>query len=233
MNEKETILEKLNKVITFAGTVILMNLLFLVCCLPIVTIGQAWCALLTGVRYKIRKDSWFEGFKKGFKTRFWRGLIAWCVMLIPNIYFVLELHHGWAQVFVENNSGNAVQLISACVMLAMTTMATAGLLMLNVYIPTKVSIWITNATAMVFKAPLMLLIFAGLMWLPVLLGVLRFDWLLLTLMIFLVAYFPLAGLVSTLALKSTLMDYLIDARAEGTLLAEEGKFAQDEPYKGD
>ena len=226
--EKETILDKLNKVISFAGRVILMNLLFLVCCLPIVTIGQAWCALFTGIRYQIRKDSWFEGFRKGFKTRFWRGLIAWCVMLIPNIYFVLELHHGFAQVFVANNSANTVQFISACVMLAMTTMVTAALLMLNVYIPTKIGTWITNATAMVFKAPIMLLIAAGLMWLPVLLGVLRMDWLFLTLMIFLVAYFPLSGLVSTLALKGTLMDYLIEARANGSLLAEEGRFAQNE-----
>ena len=203
-----------------------MNLLFLVCCLPIVTIGQAWCGLLTGIRYQIRKDSWFDGFKKGFKTRFWRGTVAWCIMLIPNIYFLLELHHGWAQVFVENNSGNIVQLISACLMLALTTMATATLLMLNVYIPTKISTWITNASSMVFKAPIMVLIFAGLMWMPVLLGLLRFDWLFYSLMIFLVAYFPLAGWVSTFALKSTLMDYLIEARADGSLLVEEGKFAE-------
>ena len=226
MNNKDTILDKLNKVLTFAGTVILMNLLFLVCCLPIVTIGQAWCALLTGVRYQIRKDSWFEGFKKGFTTRFWRGILAWCVMLIPNVYFLLELHHGFAQVFVEGNSGNTVQFVSACLMLALTTMLTAALLMLNVYIPTKVSTWITNATGMVFKAPIMLLIFAALMWLPILLGLLYFDGLMLTVMIFLVAYFPLAGLVATLALKSALMEYLIEARANGSLLAEEGKGAQ-------
>ena len=228
MREQETILDKVNKVITFAGRVILMNLLFLVCCVPIVTVGQAWCALLTGIRYQIRKDSWFAGFKKGFTTRFWRSMIAWCVMLIPNVYFILEVHHGFAQVFVENNSGNMAQFISACVMLALTTMLTAALLLLNVYIPTKVSTWITNATSMVFKAPLMLLITAGLMWLPVLLGVLRMDWLIFTVMIFLVAYFPLSGLVSTLALKGTLIDYLVEARADGSLLAEEGKFAQDE-----
>ena len=37
------------------------------------------------------------------------------------------------------------------------------------------------------------------------------------------AYFPLAGLCSTVALKQALMDLLIDARADGSLLAEEGK----------
>ena len=124
---KETMLDKVNKVLSFAGRVVLMNLLFLVSCLPIVTIGQAWCAMLTGIRYQIRGDSWFEGFKFGFKNRFWRGLIAWCVMLIPNIYFILEVHYGYAQ-------GYTVQLTSACLMLALTTMLTSALLVLNVYI---------------------------------------------------------------------------------------------------
>ena len=216
MKQKETILDKVNKVLSFAGRVVLMNLLFLIACLPVVTIGQAWCAMLTGIRYQIRGDSWFEGFKFGFKNRFWRGLLAWCVMLIPNIYFILEVHYGYAQ-------GYVVQLISAGLMLALTTMVTTALLVLNVYIPTKIGLWITNATSMVFKAPLMLLASAALFWLPILLGVLRIDILFYTVMLFLVAYFPLQGLITTLALKSTIIDYLIDARTEGTLLREEGR----------
>ena len=213
---KETMLDKVNKVLSFAGRVVLMNLLFLVSCLPIVTIGQAWCAMLTGIRYQIRGDSWFEGFKFGFKNRFWRGLIAWCVMLIPNIYFILEVHYGYAQ-------GYTVQLASACLMLALTTMLTSALLVLNVYIPTKISLWITNATSFVFKGHIYLLASAGLFWAPVLLGVFRPDILYLTLLIFLFAYYPLQGWVTTLALKGTIIDYLIDARAEGTLLREEGR----------
>ncbi len=214
--QKETILDKVNKVLSFAGRIVLMSMLFLVSCLPVVTIGQAWCAVLTGIRYQIRGDSWFEGFKFGFKNRFWRGLIAWCVMLIPNIYFILEVHYGYA-------NGYVVQLISACLMLVLTTMLTAALLMLNVYIPTKISLWISNAASMVFKTPLMLLITAALFWLPILLGVLRPDVLFFTLLIFIFAYYPLQGWLATLLLKGTIIDYLIDARADGTLLREEGK----------
>jgi len=216
LNEKETILDKLTKIINIIGTVILMNLLFLVSCLPIVTIGQAWCGLLTGVRYTIRGDSWFHGFKYGFKTRFWRGTIAWCLMLIPNFFFLREVHYGVAQ-------GYVVQLISACLMLAMSLMLTTSLLTLNVYIPTKIELWIRNAVNMVFKAPLMLLAAAALAWLPVLLALLRFDIFYLTLIIYIAAYFTLAGFASTMALKETLMFYLLEARANKTLLAEEGK----------
>ena len=219
MNKNETMLDKINKVLTIAGTTILMNLIFLVSCLPIVTMGQAWCALLTGIRYSIRGDSWWHGFKHGFKTRFWRGTIAWCLMLIPNIYFLLEVHYGYAQ-------GYVVQLISACLMLALTTMVTTALLTLNVYIPTAIGNWIRNAVNLVFKVPLMLLAAAGVFWLPVLLGLLRPDWLFYTLLIFIAAYFPLAGLINTVTLKEALLDYLIEARANGTLLAEEGKLAE-------
>lgn len=214
--QKGTILDKLNSVLNFAGRIVLMNLLFLVSCLPVVTIGQAWCAMLTGIRFQIRGDSWFEGYKFGFKNRFWRGVIAWCVMLIPNIYFILDIHYGFA-------NGYTVQMISASLMLAISTMFTAALLILNVYIPTRISLWITNSASMAFKAHVMLLVAAGLFWLPVLLGVLRPDILFFALLIFVFAYYPLLGWLTTLVLKGTIIDFLIEARAEGTLLREEGK----------
>ena len=50
MNEKPTILEKIGRVLSIAGNAVLMNLLFLLCCIPVVTIGQAWSGLLSAVR---------------------------------------------------------------------------------------------------------------------------------------------------------------------------------------
>lgn len=228
MNEKKSSLSKLMAVLNFAGAIILMSLLFLVSCLPIVTIGQAWCALLTAVRYMIRKDDWFDGFKQGFKTRFWRGLLAWCIMLIPNIYFLLEVNHGYAQVFLQGNLDNLTQFISACVILLLSTMLTTGLLLLNVYVPTKVSLWVSNAVSLVFKAPLQLLVAAVLFWLPFLMVVLWLGILAYTILIFLVAYFPLTSLVSTLVMKNPLLDIFLAARADGTLLAEEGRMPEKE-----
>lgn len=226
MSEKKTSLSKLMAVLNFAGSIILMSLLFLVSCLPVVTIGQAWCALLSGVRYMIRKDDWFDGFKQGFKTRFWRGILSWCIMLIPNVYFLLEVHHGYDQVILKGNMDNVAQLISACVMLALTTMLTTSLLTLNVYVPTKVSLWVSNAVSLVFKAPLTLLLAAILFWLPFLMVLLWMGILAYTILIFVVAYFPLSGLVSTLALKSALLEIFLSARADGTLLVEEGRMPE-------
>lgn len=226
MQELNSLLGKLGKAINIAGNVILMNLLFLVCALPIVTIGQAWCALMTAIRYNIRGDKWFEGFKQGFKTRFWRGILSWCIMLIPNIYMLLEVHYGFAM-------GYTVQLIAASFVFAMSAMVTVALLVLNVYIPTKIGIWIENAVNMVFTVPLQLFGAAALFWIPVLLGLLWFDVFYGMLLILIAVYFCLTALGMTVLLKNALMQYLLAARANGSLLAEEGKVWEEEDTEED
>ena len=50
MKEKQNWTDKLSNAITLAGTAILMNLTFLVASLPLVTIGPAWCGLMSAIR---------------------------------------------------------------------------------------------------------------------------------------------------------------------------------------
>ena len=224
MKKKETTMEKITRIVNMAGTAVLMNLLFLVSCIPLVTIGQAWCALLNGIRYNIRGDSWFEGYKVGFKRRFWRGTISWCVMLLINGYFLLDLNHA---VY----SDAIVPIVAAAVMFAASGMVTVSLLMLNVYIPTSVGNWVMNSVNMVFKAPHWLLIAAALFWAPAIMAIFWVDIFLYALLVFLAVYFTVAALVGTMVMKDPMVDLLIDCREDKTLLAEEGSFAgnsQDE-----
>lgn len=216
MYEKETIIDKIGRIISMAGNAIMMNLLFLVCCIPVVTIGQAFCALVSAIRYNIRGDKWFTGFKVGFKTRFWRGTLAWCAMLAVDVFFLGEVHENFSQM-------TDVPQVAAWVMFALAAMLTTSLLVLNVYIPTDVGNWIRNAVNMIFKVPLELLGSAVLMWLPVVLCLLWFDIFYYAALVFVAVYFTLAVLGVTMLLKNGLLQYLVAARAEGTLLAEEGK----------
>ena len=229
MPEKDTFIDKLGRVVTKVGVAFMTNVLFLICCIPVVTIGQAWCALLTSVRYQIRGDSWWDGFKYGFKTRFWRGTLVWCIMLPVDI---LLLWHAWSHIlnFTENGVISPVGIFGILVFLMML-MLTAAFLTLNVYIPTKVGQWINNATSMVFKAPLQLMITVVLVWLPVVLIPIFPGFVYYFLMVFLVVYYTLVAFGSTLMLKRVLMDYLVAARADGTLLVEEGR--QRDPEESD
>lgn len=217
MQEKETIIDKLGKLLTKVGTAVMINLMFLICCIPVVTAGQAWCGLLSAVRFQIRGDGWWDGFKFGFKTRFLRGTVAWCVMLGLNAWMTLDV--------LQYTTGeySLVYPISSCIMLALTTMLTTAIMTLNVYIPTDISTWLKNAVSVIFKAPLQLLISAAVLMAPVLLCLYRFDLFYYFIMVFVVVYFTLAAFGCTILLKNALLDLLMDARADGTLIAEEGR----------
>lgn len=226
MKEKSTLLEKLGRIIELAGTTVLMNLLFLVSCIPIVTIGQAWCGLVSAIRYNIRGDSWFQGYKDGFKRRFLRGTAAWIVLLAVQAFFLMDMNHYVGNLFDDTGAvvtAYIVSLVAAGLMYALVNMLTVSLLMLNVYIPTKVGLWIRNGVDMIFKAPLPLLGAAVLFAMPIVLAYLFAGIFIMTALIFIGFYFTLAALVITMILKETLIDYLVDARAECTLLSEEGK----------
>lgn len=220
--EKPTILDKLNKVITIAGSIILMNLLFLLASLPIVTMGQAWCGLLTAVRYQIRGDKWTAGFKKGFTTRFWRGTIMWVIMAAVDVFFMLDMFATIAVVGLD------VPSVMAALVFGLMIMITFSLQILNVYVPTPIGQWLRNGVNMVFKAPLELLGAAVLFWVPF---AMLWRWtglFVYMLMIFVAAYFALVAVAGTMVLKNALIYYLLDARATKTLLEDDGnKFKQE------
>lgn len=220
--EKPTLIDKIGKVISIAGNFILMNLLFLLASLPIVTMGQAWCGLLSAVRYNIRGDKWQDGFKTGFKTRFWRGTVTWVIMLAVDLYLMVDMFAIVAQV------GFDIPSVMACIVFALMIMLTFSLQVLNVYVPTNMSQWLRNAANMVFKVPLELLGAAVLFWVPF---VMLWRWTGLffyAIMIFLTVYFTLAAVAGTLALKNGLIHYLLEARASGTLIADDSKNHQPE-----
>lgn len=220
MNEKPTILDKISKVISIAGNAVMMNLLFLICSLPIVTMGQAWTALLTAVRYNIRGDKWQDGFWKGFKTRFWRGTITWCVMLAVDVYFMLDVITYWG---IWDTP-----LVFACLVFLLMTTVTFAMQILNVYVPTRFGDWIRSAVNMVFKVPLELVICALAFWVPFLLIFLWPVAVWFAAMIFITVYFVLAAVGCTLLLKNALIIYLVDARKEGILLSDDGKKKEEE-----
>lgn len=215
--EKPTIIDKIGKAISIAGNAILMNLMFVLASLPVVTMGQAWCGLLTAVRYNIRGDKWMDGFKAGYKTRFLRGTVAWVIMLAVDLYLMLDMFEVVALV------GFDVPSVMACIVFALMIMFTFSLQILNVYVPTNIGQWLRNAVNMIFKVPLELLSAAALFWVPF---AMLWRWtgaFMYFLVILLAIYFTLAAVAGTLVLKNALVHYLLDARATGTLIADEGK----------
>ena len=211
---KETLNDKFWKIVNMTGTAIAMNLLFLVCCIPIVTIGQAWCALMSGIRFLVRGDSWFEGFKTGFKTRFLRGTVAWVICLVVDALMLLNV----VPMLYYQAEGYLVPTIISCIFLAIALMLTTILPVLNVYIPTSVSRWLKNAVDMCVGNSGEVLIAAALIWLPVFLTIFWFSLAYQLALVFIAFYYAMAGLAATMALKGPLIKILLACRADGSII---------------
>lgn len=213
LNKKTNMLDKVMGFINLAGTAVLMNLTFLLFCIPIVTIGQAWCGLLSAVRYNVRGEGWFKGFMIGFKRRFLRGTVLWIIGLALILLFIDNITR--ATGIVDTVAG-IFMLVFAGVMLH------SGLL-LNVYIPTSVGNWIKNTVNMGLSAAVKLIVCAAIYWLPVLVFAFYDFWILYELaLMFVFAFYALAALVTTILLKEDLTKVLLACREEGILTAEEG-----------
>lgn len=73
-----------------------MNLIWLVCCIPIVTIGPSTTAMYCVAR-DIAKGEWpgiFKTFFKAFKENFKQSLLVFLVLLIPICLIVVYLFFG-------------------------------------------------------------------------------------------------------------------------------------------
>ena len=213
MKKKTNSLDKIMNLINLIGTAVLMNLTFLLFCIPIVTIGQAWCGLLGAIRYNIRGESWFKGFLVGFKRRFLRGTVLWIIAL-PLIF-----------IFIDSitRAKGVVDLVAGIFMLVFGGVILHSGLLLNVYIPTTVNNWTRNMVNFALKTPLKLLICAAVYWLPVLVFAFYDFYILYELaLMFVFVYYALCGLVTTIVMKDDLTRLLLACRADGTLTAEEG-----------
>jgi len=192
---------------TLAGNGIMVNLMFLICSLPIVTMGPAWCGLYSSLRFAIRGESWATGFKEGIRTRFWRMLVAWTVMLVVILDMVVRILYVIDD--IKNGvttTGSTIPMIIACsAFLLIAVMFTAALILLNVYIPTSVLQWLKNGITLTFTSPIQMAIVGILMWLPLAAYLyFGFDSFLLV-MVFIALYFTVVVLIATMLMKNALI----------------------------
>jgi uncharacterized membrane protein YesL len=73
---------------------IILNVLFIICCIPIFTIGAAQAGLYTGVRVLLDKDddsSCTQAFFRGFKSGFGNITILWSIFFIILAFLIYGL----------------------------------------------------------------------------------------------------------------------------------------------
>lgn len=77
--------------ITYLTNLIILNLLFLLCSLPVITYGAALSALFTMVRAINEGETVVtKGFFRAFREQFRQSTAGWLVMLLPGAFLYVE-----------------------------------------------------------------------------------------------------------------------------------------------
>lgn len=190
------------KFVNLAGNALGANMLFILCCLPVVTIGPAASGLYSAIRYMIRQEGWFQGFWEGFKKNFLRTMIAGIISVAMMAYLILVFTDALGY---YKETGDIMPAITNGIPMLFPSLIAAALWPLNIYIPYGVTDWLKNAVNLIVKAPLMVLVSAVLWWAPVFLILYFMQYILPFIIVFIAVYFTLTVFISTIILKDSLI----------------------------
>lgn len=198
------------KGVNLAGTAIMINVAFLLCCLPVVTIGPAICGMYSSLRYVVRGDGWFNGFKEGIKKNFVRNALVSSVLLFMIVDMAINFNTALG-FYLE--SSDYTPLVIYSVGLLPLLMVFSALWPLDVFIPYESgSDWLKDCFKLLVKAPIQLIIVSALMLLPVALVLYIPDLGFMLALVFLAIYYALMGFASILLLKTPLENRLGEYR---------------------
>lgn len=116
---------KLITMLEGVANTILLNILFLICCVPVITIGAAFTALFSGCRALLNDEACFKAFFRSFRSGFKRATLAWLILLPVLAVLALNAHSVWVYMNAGVRFGAftlVVALIGLVIVLAVTTM---------------------------------------------------------------------------------------------------------------
>lgn len=170
---------------------ILLNLLYVVCCVPVITVGAAQAGMYTALNVLAdpeKDESPFKAFFRGFKNGFGQITILWCIFMALIAILVLNL----IAVLIFDYSGIQapvwMSIAGLCICLVFQTML--PLFHSKFSSPT---LWrlLKNVCFTVMCHPLQSLAITVLLWLPVIIGLLDLILFFQSTIAFLAVYYAL------------------------------------------
>lgn len=153
---------KLMQMLDTLGNTIMLTFLFVLCCIPVVTIGVAFTALFAACRAQTRGKACFRAYFSAFKSNFLRATLLWLLLGI-----LMYLCAGAAFSLYEMDGSLAVfimSIVAGCLLLVLLTMC---LLFYSRFECTFRQL-IQNGIVMVLSFPIRSLLITILSWMPVL-----------------------------------------------------------------
>lgn len=156
------------QILMLLGDLIILNILFILCSLPIFTIGAAQAGLYTGLKTLLdpEDDTYCSSaFFKGFKTGFKQITIAWCLLGI----LVVVLGAVTMLCIYYTGSYNSIPFWCAIVGLCLVALFQSLLPLFHARFNCTALQLIRNAWFLAFAHPIRSLFVAVITWLPVIL----------------------------------------------------------------
>lgn len=182
---------------------IILNTLFVLCCIPVFTIGAAQAGLYSGVRVAMDPEndtSCVKAFFRGFKTGFGQITLVWCGLLVLIVLLGMNL----ATVIAYSFGDSAAPVILSILGIVLCAMFQSVLPAFHSKFssPSVVQL-IRNIWFVTIGHPLRSIAVMLLTWLPVVVAIIDMYLFIRLGIIWLVGYYSLAALFSVFVTRKT------------------------------
>ena len=192
------------------GDIILLNLLFLLCSLPVITVGAAQSGLLTALRVLHDKEddsSWMKAFFRGFTAGFWKITALWSVFLALAVLLMGNLIGTMFYQHADPNAPVGMSIAALCILCLFEVLIALFHFRFNC----TVLQLIKNSWLLLLAYPLRSILVFAVTWLPLAVFLLHAYLFMQLTPILLLAYFSLCHSLS-LRIMQKPFQRLIDAR---------------------
>ena len=192
---------KFNQLMMTIADLVILNILYIVCCIPVFTISAAQAGLFTGIRVMLDKDddrSVAKSFFRGFADGFGKSAIAGTILLVVQALSLAFVTYA----AVYYGAGNGILPLVLSIVLAVAVYTTHSILG-PFHATFGCTVWqlIRNSFFVAFAYPLRSLAVAVLTLLPVIIFMLWPQILLGGAIAFLALYYSTAYLLCNTLLK--------------------------------
>lgn len=180
---------------------IILNVLFVLCCIPVFTIGAAQAALYSGIRVAMDPEndaSCIKAFFKGFRSGFGQVTLVWCGLLVIMVLLGMNL----AAVIAYSYSDSAAPVITSVIGIALCAIFQSTLTPFHAKFGSpSVKQLIRNLWFITVGHPLRSIAVALLTWLPFVVAIIDLYLFMRLGLIWLAGYYSLAALFSTFIMR--------------------------------
>ena len=220
------------QLLMYVGDLIILNVLYVLCCLPVFTIGAAQAGLYSGVKVlDDREDdsSPAKAFFKGFANGFGTVTIAWCILAV--VLAVVGVASAYTSVLNGVVTGLRVPMWMFAIPVAIVALFLSLVPIFHSQFDCKAIHLIRNCWFLLVGHPLRSIGVALLIWLPVLVFLFNAYTFLALLPAWIILYYSTAAVFARKFMKkpfNTLIEYFAQqSQSEAEQLPAEGETAEE------